>query len=374
MKIYPFQTEHFFAKYEFNTPYQLCNSDCETITVGELLQIAEVSMDEFQAVSLGYTESQGQPELRQQIANCYQNVHADEVIELNAPIEGIYLAARAMLNPDDKVVVLTPAYDALVNLFAHIVGEENVLKWEFQPTEDEWSLDIAQLEAYLEMKPKLLVVNFPHNPTGYVPAPEQWQEIISLVEDHDMHLFCDEMYTGLWNESTASISSAVELTDKAIVLSGLSKTYGLPGLRSGWLVVKDEELRANILNWKFYTTICPPSPVEFLASAALKVKDQLRERSQQQIKHNLALAEAFFADRMDLFTWRRPRGGSTALVEMDVPSVSAFAEKMAAEAGVLIQPATTLGASDRFFRLGLGRVNFGDALAQFSLYLHQHFH
>jgi len=153
------------------------------------------------------------------------------------------------------------------------------------------------------------------------------------------------------------------------VLSGLSKTYGLPGLRSGWLIVQDKALRDEIINWKFYTSICPPAPTEFLTSAALKVKEQLRDRSLAQIEANLKLADAFFARWPQLFVWRRPLAGSTALVEMHVPSVEAFAEKMAREAGVLIQPATTLGWDDQHFRLGLGRSAFGVALQKFEEYL-----
>lgn len=369
MKIAPFQTEHFFAKYEFNTPYQLCNSDCETVTVGELLAMAGIPIERFNQISLGYTESQGAPALREQIAGIYQAVTADEIIELNAPIEGIFLFAQAALNPGDEVIVLSPAYDALINVFEHVAGKENVKKWEFIPEETQWMLDTEQLKAMITKNTRVLVVNFPHNPTGYLPTPQQWEEIIGIVELHDLLLFCDEMYTGLVNDGTLPIQSAVDMTENAIVLSGLSKTYGLPGLRSGWLVVQDEELRENCLNWKFYTTICPPAPVEFLASAALTVKDDLREHSQMQIKANIALAEAFFSRWADVFAWRYPRGGSTALVGMNVPSVTQFASRMAEEAGVLIQPANMLGTTDQYFRMGFGRVGFVEALDKFEQYL-----
>ena len=369
MKITPFQTEHFFARYEFNTPYQLCNSDCESVTIEKLLYMANTSLDELGRVSLSYTESQGNPALREQIAADYQGITPDQIIELNAPIEGIYLIAQAALNPGDEVIVLSPAYDALISMFAHVVGKESIHKWEFTPLDGDWDLDTAQLRALVTPDTRMLVVNFPHNPTGYVPSPQQWQEIISIVEEHNLLIFCDEMYTGLYNEGTPPIQSAVEMTANAVILSGLSKTYGLPGLRSGWLVVQEEELRANLINWKFYTTICPPAPVEFLASTAFKVRSQLRENSRNLIAVNLALADAFFARWEHLFTWRRPRGGSTALVEMKIPSVTEFATEMAEEAGVLIQPAVTLGASDQYFRMGFGRAGFAEALEKFEEYL-----
>jgi aspartate/methionine/tyrosine aminotransferase len=369
MKIKPFATEHFFAKYEFTTPYQLCNSDCETVTVEELLAMTDMSLEEFGRLSLGYTESSGNPLLRSEIAAAYQGVTAEDVLILGTPIEGIYLAARAVLDPGDEVIVLSPAYDALDNMFAHVVGAANVRKWAFTPEEGRWALDLEALKALITPKTKLLVVNFPHNPTGYLPTRDFLNELVSIVEEHGLTLFCDEMYYGLVHSGTAPIPSLAELTKRVVVLSGLSKTYGLPGLRSGWLVIQDEALRENVFNWKFYTSICPPAPTEFLALAAWQVRDQLRDRSIAQIEANLALVEEFFSGWPDLFTWRRPMAGSTALVGMNVPSVTNFGAKMAEEAGVLIHPAVTLGGDDQHMRMGFGRAGFAEALVKFEAYL-----
>lgn len=371
MKIKPFATEHFYAQYEFTTPYQLCNSDCETVTVAELLQMAGMSPVDLGEVSLGYTESEGNPELREAIAADYAAVTAEDVIVLGTPVEGIYLTARALLEPGDEVIVLTPAYDALINLFEHVVGEPQVKKWAFTETETRWQLEFEQVHKLISPKTKLLVVNFPHNPTGYLPTHAQLKELATLVEEHDLWLFCDEMYHGLFHSGTPAIPSAADVTNKAVVLSGLSKTYGLPGLRTGWLVIQDRLLQENVMNWKFYTSICPPAPSEFLALVAWLVRDQLRERSIAQIEHNLELATAFFERWSDLFVWRPPLAGSTALVKMNVPSVARFAAQLAAEAGILIHPAVTLGSDDQHMRIGLGRAGFGVALEKFEVYLRE---
>ena len=369
MKIEPFETEHFFARYEFTTPYQLCNSDCETVTIKELLEMADVSMDEFGRLSLGYTESLGHPKLRKQIAETYAEVSSDEVVMLGTPVEGIYLVARAALNPGDEVIVLAPAYDALIKMFEHVVGASSVRKWEFVPSDTQWQLDFDQLKNLITPKTKMLVVNFPHNPTGYLPTQSQLNKIVKIVEENDLILFCDEMYFGLVHSGTLAVKSAADSSRRAVVLSGLSKTYGLPGLRTGWLIVQDEELRQNIVNWKFYTSICPSAPSEFLAMAAWKVRNQLRDRSIAQIEHNLRLADAFFQRWPELFTWRKPMAGSIALVGMHVPSVMAYATRLAEEAGVLILPAVTLGADDQHMRMGFGRAAFGKALEKFEEYL-----
>lgn len=102
------------------------------------------------------------------------------------------------------------------------------------------------------------------------------------------------MYFGLVHSGTQTISSAADVTKKAVVLSGLSKTYGLPGLRTGWLIVQDPVLCERLMNWKFYTSICRPAPSEFLAIAAMRVWEQLRDKNISQIDHNLALVEPFF--------------------------------------------------------------------------------
>ena len=369
MKIARFETEHFFAKYEFNTPYQLCNSDCETMSIEALLELADVSLTAFTQQTLGYTESQGNPELRQSIANTYQYCSPENIIVLATPVEGIYLTARAILNPGDEVIVLSPAYDALINMFEHVVGNQNVKKWNFHPSDNGWELRIEELSQLLSPKTKMIVVNFPHNPTGYIPSPQMQQNIITIAEQNDVWLFSDEMYFGLVHEGTEKIPSMADLSPKAIVLSGLSKTYGLPGLRTGWLVVPNEQLKEEYVNWKFYTSICSPGPSEFLATAALKVWNELRQRSLTQINSNLKIADEFFHRWPSHFTWHRPLAGSTALVRCHVNSVNQITERLATEAGVLIQSGQTLGSDDQHMRVGFGRSAFATAIGKFDNWL-----
>lgn len=369
MQIAPFETEHFYAKHEFNTPYQLCNSDCETINISTLLDMADMSLEQMGQEALGYTESQGNPHLRELIAGAYGGVQPDDVMMLGTPVEGIYLAARALLNPGDEVVVLSPAYDALINMFEHVVGAANVKKWAFEPTADAWKLSLETLRNHITEETKMLVVNFPHNPTGFLPSTDMQRELAQIAEEHGIWIFSDEMYFGLVHSGTPTIPSMADVTKRAVVLSGLSKTYGLPGLRTGWLIVQDQATRDQLMNWKFYTSICPPGPSEFLAIAAMRVWEELRDRNIAQIEQNLLLADEFFARWPALFTWRRPMAGSTALVGYNVPSVEAVAAQLAEEVGVLIHPGTTLGSDDQHMRMGFGRSGFGKALGQFEEWL-----
>lgn len=367
MQIKPFATEAFFNLYEFSTPHLLCASDCETMSIGELLALTGETPDALLDLRLGYTESPGHPELRAAVAALYERVTPDEVVALGAPEEGIYLTMRALLSPGDHVVVLTPAYDSLINLAEHVSG--NVSRWAIRPQPGGWSLDLDELDRLVTNDTRLIVVNFPHNPTGYLPGAAEFEGIIDIARRRESWLLCDEMYRGLERDPADRLPSAADRYERAVILSGLSKTYGLPGLRTGWLILHDPAMRAAIINWKHYTTICAAAPSEALATIALRAHDTLASRSRRTIAGNLAAAGAFFERWPEMFAWRPPRAGSVALVGVDVPSATDYCHALARDAGVLLLPGPCLGADDRSVRFGFGRNGFKESLAAYERYL-----
>ena len=367
MHIAPFATEQYYALYEFTTPHMLSSSDCETISVGEVLELAGMKMETLGELRLGYTESPGHPELRAAVAGRYDQISPEQVMVLTSPVEGIYLVMRALLEPGDEVVVLSPAYDALRNMSEHVAGR--IQAWTLTPTENGWYLDLEALGQMVSERTKLVVVNFPHNPTGYLPAPAEFQALIDLCARHGTWLFCDEMYRGLEFGTMERLPSAVDLYERAIVLSGLSKTHGLPGLRAGWLLVRDAPTRQALLNWKYYTTICPAAPTELLSMAALATGERILERNKALIRQNIALVEPFFERWSDRFAWRRPRAGSVALVWLDVPSATDYCHNLAQTAGVLLLPGAFMGYEDRYVRFGFGRAGFPVALERYEAHL-----
>lgn len=373
MEIKPFLTEEFFAQYEFSAEHMLASSDCETTTISELLDLSTGSLEDFGRLRLGYTESQGNPEYRRLVAEMYETAEVDDVVILTSPVEGIYLAMQTLLNKDDEVIALSPAYDALHHVADHLCGE--FFTWDLVATDTGWRLDWDRLEALVNPKTRLIIVNFPHNPSGFLPTPGEMQRLVDLAKANDAWLFCDEIYRGLnaGNVTTLNPPSAADIYERAIVLNGLSKTYGLPGLRAGWLVVRDPKIRERLMGWKHYTTICPAAPSEYLAIQALSVRNTLAERSCQMVKENLQACEAFMAQRSDLFHWRAPMAGSTALLEIDLgeltrgqtntfSSTTEYCHHLAKTHGVLLLPGACLGCSDRFVRMGLGRKGFRSAL------------
>lgn len=381
MNIQPFHTERFFAAHEFSAPHILCASDCESLTVDELLQLAGASWESLGRLRLGYTESQGAPALRERIADLYASASANQIIGLGAPEEGIFITLHAILEPDDEVIVLTPCYDSLVNV-AEYLGC-HVIRWMLveadepaegpcacpEPAERGWRLDLDALERLVTPRVKLVILNFPHNPTGYLPSRDEWQAIVRIVERAGAWLFSDEMYRGLEYDPGARLPSACDLYERAITLAGLSKTYGLPGLRVGWLALQDGSLRDRILGWKDYTTICASAPSEALAQIALQVGDKLAARNRRIIQDNLNLAEPFFARWQTVFRWNRPQAGSVALAGLRGQSAREFSDRLAAEQGVLLLPSTGLGFGDGHVRFGLGRLSFPAGLEQLNRYL-----
>ncbi len=370
MKLKPFQLELYFAKYEFTCPHMLCASDCESLSIEELLALSGTSPKSFLQSHLGYTDSQGDPALREMIAAGVPGVTAEEVVFLSAPEEGIYIALNAVLSAGDHVIVLSPIYESLLNLAEQITG--NVSLWPFRLIDGHWTLDEHELYALATPKTKCLILNFPHNPTGYLPDASQFKRILEWAASRGITVFSDEMYRGLELAGRGSLPSAIELNDQTLVLSGLSKTYGLPGLRAGWLIVKDAALRAEILNWKLYTSICAAKPGEVLALAALQCKEVLAQRNRDLITSNITGAASFFKRWDSLFTWIPPQAGSVALIEIKQPSAQAFCEQLA-QAGFLLLPSSYMNFGDQHVRFGFGRQEFLANLKALDEYLSANF-
>ncbi len=371
MRIKPFFTERFFAIHEFRAPYLLCASDCESLTVDELLHLAGAEWESLGSLHLGYTETPGAPALRERIAKLYTHADAEQVIYLSAPEEGIFCTMHTLLEPGDEVIVLSPCYDSLANV-AEYLGCR-VFRWPLVAATTDglggWRLDFETLDRLLTSHTRLVVVNFPHNPTGYLPSLDECRALVEMVARAGAWLFFDEMYRGLEHDPAARLPSGCDLYERAITLGGLSKTHGLPGLRAGWLAMQDAPMRDRILGWKDYTTICASAPSEVLTQIALDAADRLAARSLRIVLDNLALAEPFFARWGDVFQWNRPGAGSVALIGLRDRPAQAFCDQVVAEQGVLLLPSTGLGFGDGHVRFGFGRLSFPAALEQLDRYL-----
>jgi aspartate/methionine/tyrosine aminotransferase len=365
----PFALERYFAKHEFSAPYLLCCSDVEPLLQKELLEMADDECKQlWDQLSLGYTESQGLPLLREEIIKQYNSEVTTEDLLVIAPEEGIYLASRALLHKGDTIIVPWPCYQSLSEIAAAIGC--TVLKW--KPVEDENSgLLNFQASTLVNMiqknHPKLVVVNFPHNPTGLTISKNDFIKIVDACKlEDDCWLFSDEMYRGLEQDSSTKLPSAIELNyDRTISLAGMSKLYGLPGLRIGWVISMNKKIMKKMCQLRDYTTICSSAPSEILSLIGLRNHVQLTDRSMSIIKNGLLAVNSFMKEHNDIFSWSPPTSGSISFPKLICGNIKAttFCDEIVEKIGVMLLPSSVYGLkSDDRVRLGFGRSNVPECL------------
>jgi aspartate/methionine/tyrosine aminotransferase len=374
MAINPFKLERFFAKYEFSVKYLLSSSDCESLGMAELLALAAPeSLALWQDLKLGYTESQGHPLLRQEVARLYPGLSAHETL-IAVPEEAIFIAMQTLLAPGDHVIALSPTYQSLYEI-ARSIGCP-VTPWPLRVTPDGWMLDLEDLRRAITPRTRLLVINFPNNPTGFLPKREQFDAILDLAGSHGLTVFSDEMYRLLELDPAERLPSVAQVYEKGISLSGLSKSFALPGLRLGWLTSRERGLPQRWLEYKDYTTICNSAPGEILGLIALQNAAQIISRNLEIIRANLASAEQFCARHADVIAWHKPDAGSIAFPRwIGRQPLDWFVKAALEQHGVMIVPGELFDHPGSHFRVGLGRKNFTEALEHLDeLLLTQVFH
>ena len=366
MQIPTFKLERYFAKYEFNTKYLLCSSDCEAMTVSDLLAFEPDAVEKFEKVWLGYTESQGSPALRQAICDLYQTIQPENVLVHTGAEEAIFLFMQAVLRPGDHVIVHWPCYQSLTDV-ARSIGCDVTL-WKAHE-ENNWALDLDELRKAIRSNTKLIVINTPHNPTGYLMSEADFRALHQIAAERNILLFCDEVYRESEYDPAERLPAGCDLGENTISLGVMSKTYGLAGLRIGWIATRNKEIYTRMAALKDYTTICNSAPSEFLAELALRNRQKLVDRNMGIIQHNLTVMDGFFERHADRFSWIRPRAGSMAFPRYLGGDVESFCDELVCKAGVLLLPGSMYDDTDNHFRLGLGRCNLPEALAQLEKFL-----
>lgn len=366
MKLPTFKLERYFAQYEFNTEYLLCSSDCEAMSIAELLAFEDGAAEKFQNVWLGYTESQGHPSLRREISKIYETIQPEEILVHTGAEEAIFLFMLAMLKAGDHVIVHAPCYQSLLEV-AKSVGCE-VSPW-LAREENSWALDLDELKRLVRPNTRVIVVNTPHNPTGYLMSRADFDSLNRFARENHLLLFLDEVYRESEYDPSARLPAACDMGEHAVSLGVTSKTYGLAGLRIGWIATKNRKIYENMASLKDYTTICNSAPSEFLAEVAMRSRHRLAERNLGIIKSNLAVMDEFFARNVDLFAWVRPRAGSMGFPKLLRGEVEEFCDMVVRKAGVLLLPGTTYDDTGNHFRVGLGRKNLPQAVERLEEFL-----
>lgn len=366
MRIEPFQLERYFARYEFTARYLLSSSDCESVTVQELLNLEPGSSEKFHQLWLGYTESSGSPSVRAEISRIYQNISPDQILVHSGAQEAIFLFMNAVLSPSDHVIVHWPCYQSLFEV-AKSIGCE-ITFWQAHE-EDSWQLDLNELKKLIQSNTRALILNVPNNPTGYLMSKDKFLTLNEMLAEKNILLFSDEVYRESEYSPDLRLPAACDINPSAVSLGVVSKTYGLPGLRIGWAASRNQFVLQQMAALKDYTTICNSAPSEFLAELALKHRHQFVKRNLKIIQNNLSLLDTFFERHTDLFHWRRPCAGSIAFPRYLGSNVEYFCQQLVADKGVLLLPGTLFGDHENHFRIGFGRKNLPEALQVFESFL-----
>ncbi|WP_324752659.1 pyridoxal phosphate-dependent aminotransferase [Roseovarius sp. Pro17] len=361
-----FRLETHFAKWEFSARHHMTASDAESVSLADLLGMAsDEDRAAFQNMWLGYTETWGEPALRAEIAATYAAQSADDILCFAGASEGIFAANSVLLERGDHAIVVTPNYQSHETLPSMICEATGV---PLDP-QDGWSLDIDRIAVAIRPNTRLVTINFPHNPTGAILPLDRYRALIELCRKHGIWILHDEIFNGLGPSGAAHLPFIADEYERGLSLGVMSKSYGLPGLRIGWIACQDRDVLSRMERMKHYLSICNSGPSEHLARIALKARDRLLARNNAIVDENLPKWDAFFARHPDLFEWQRPQGSCMGYPRYLGPEgVEEFARRLVEESGVLVLPSTIyrseLGETPQNrFRIGFGRTGLDAGLA-----------
>ncbi|WP_306141192.1 aminotransferase class I/II-fold pyridoxal phosphate-dependent enzyme [Roseibium sp. MMSF_3412] len=377
-----FGLEVFFSRWEFTARHHMTASDLESMSLSELLALAsDEDRSAFENLWLGYTETWGAPALRQEIAGTYDKLSESNILCLAGAGEGLYAVPHVLLTRDDHAIVPTPNYQGSETIPLSICDVTGV-PMDYTPSSGSngsqggWHLDLDRLKDAIRPNTKLISLNFPHNPTGFLLPREELEALVSLARAHGIYILSDEVYRGVELDETKRMPQIADHYERGISLNVMSKAYGLPGIRIGWIASQDRDLLQKAERFKHYLSICNSGPSEILALIALKARQKILARNRAIMMENAAALERLFAAYPDLFEWQRPMGGCVAFPRYLGPDgVETFTRKLVEESGVLLLPSSIysseLGTTPQdHFRIGIGRAAvFRDGLKAMEQHL-----
>ncbi|MGI9234930.1 MAG: aminotransferase class I/II-fold pyridoxal phosphate-dependent enzyme, partial [Woeseiaceae bacterium] len=304
-----FRLETHFSKWEFKARYHMTASDAESMSTRDLLAMATPEEREaFEGLWLGYTETFGAPDLRETIASTFTERIADDVLCFSGASEGIFAANSVLLDKDSHAIVVTPNYQSHETLPVAICEATGI---PLDP-DDGWSLDIDRLADAVRPNTKLVTINFPHNPTGAILPLDRYRALVEVCRKQGIYILHDEIFNGLGPTGTEHLPFIADIYERGLSLNVVSKSYGLPGLRIGWIASADSDVLSKMERMKHYLSICSSGPSERLTKIAVNNREKLLARNCSIVDENLPKWDAFFARYPELFDWRRPDGSCTA--------------------------------------------------------------
>jgi aspartate/methionine/tyrosine aminotransferase len=350
----PFELERWQSTWENRVRYNLSESGVHPLSIQELLGLAGATALPLLDVRLCYSQSNGTDLLRGRIAALYPGSSPDQILVTTGSSEANFVVCWRLIEPGDKVALMLPNYlqtwGLAQNFGAEVRGFPLRAEREWEPTPED-------IRAAIVPGTRLIVVTNPHNPTGHVLSAEMRTVILERAAAVGAWLLADEVYQGAERDgrTTPSFWGSYE---RVIVVNGLSKAYGLPGLRIGWIVAPPA-FTAEAWARHDYTTIGPSGATDHLAAVALepRVRDKLLERTRRILTTNYPVLEAWLKRFGDTFRWHAPQAGAICLVKYrQAVSALNLVEQVRAEHNVLLVPGEHFGLPNHI------RFGYGDEL------------
>lgn len=339
------------------------SSNPEPFTWTELNDLIDVDLSSSLAETpLGYESTQGNPKLRSMLSqHNYTFISAEQLVLTSGAQEGIYLLMNSLLEAGDEVITFTPCFEPLVEVAKQAGAQVTLLSLD---AENGWQINWQQLENSISHQTKLMVINFPHNPTGAHISATELKRIIEMCRKYDCWLLSDEVFRGLEHDSTDRLPTAADCYEKAISLGVVSKSLALPGIRMGWMALQDNNLLQKIRTVKSYLSICQSSLDAKICQQIIPHSEMIWQRNRKIIKENKQLVEQNLTNHIQLF-WQPPKAAATGFIQFKTNKSSReLALSWANKHHLSVMPNEAFLTSNAGFRLTLGLKNAKDQYQQ----------
>ncbi|MHA1963708.1 MAG: aminotransferase class I/II-fold pyridoxal phosphate-dependent enzyme [Candidatus Thorarchaeota archaeon] len=355
MKLERFELERIQSEWEHHVDYNLAETGVEPLHIRDLLDTKELK-DQLFDIQLAYSQTNGTVALREAISHHYPGTTAENILATSGGAEANFLVTWWLRkeNPDrDELIFLVPNYMQIGGIWKNLGGK--VIPFKLELKEGMWVPDLEGLKAAVSKKTAAIAICTPNNPTGKILTEEDLKAIVSIAAEHEAWVVSDEIYRGAELQE-GKAPSVQGLSDKVLVTSSLSKAYGLPGLRLGWVVCPSPQAALELWTYSDYTTICPAKTSDWLATLALStdVQAKIEKRTRQVVRENWAIIEKWIASHSDLMTTIPPEAAAICFIKLkDGINSLDFTMKLMEEKSVLISP------GEHFEMPGYIRIGFG---------------
>ncbi len=350
MDIRPFGVEMWMNEYETKCELNLAETCVESITLGELFEMAgqhNSILSDLSAMKMTYGAIEGSDRLRDAICSLYENQTRENILTTHGTIGANSLVHQTLVAREDHVISVIPTYQQHYSIPESIGAEIELLH--LKP-ENAFLPDLDELRAMVRPDTRMIAINNPNNPTGALMDREMLEQIVEIARSVGAWLLCDEVYRGTDQTGDGFTAAVADLYEKGISTAGMSKAYSLAGLRVGWIAGPKDMLH-DVMIHRDYNTISVGQVDELLAAMALENRDNILDRAQRITRENLQIVKDWIAQE-PLITWVKPKSGTTALLKYDLPMSSReLCVTLLKEDGVMLTPGSAMDM-EGWLRLG----------------------